>query len=95
MRVLSAVLILMLISAYFAPLVAQDKRSDDLIYDEVRRKLANDMTVKGGAIEVEVHDGVVTLRGKVKTQKQKSRAASLAKKVKGVTKVINDLVVEL
>jgi osmotically-inducible protein OsmY len=35
------------------------------------------------------------LRGKVKSEKQKSRAESVTKKVKGVTKVINELVVEL
>jgi osmotically-inducible protein OsmY len=95
MRALSVVLIMSLLSACCTPLFAQNKRSDDLIYDEVRRKLANDMTAKGGGLEVEVHDGVVTLRGKVKSEKQKSRAESVTKKVKGVTKVINELVVEL
>ncbi len=95
MRALSVILILALISACCLPLAAQNKRSDDLIYDEVRRKLANDMTVKGGGIEVEVHGGVVSLRGKVKSEKQKNRATSLTKKVKGVTKVINELIVEL
>ena len=95
MRALSVVLILALLSACCTPLVARDKRSDDLIYDEIRRKLANDMTAKGGGLEVEVHDGVVTLRGKVKSEKQKDRAESITKKVKGVTKVINELVVEV
>ena len=74
---------------------AESKRSDDLIYDEVRRKLANDTTAKGGGLEVEVHDGVVTLRGKVKSERQKNRAESVTKKVKGVTKVINELVIEI
>ncbi len=94
MRVLSVVLILSLLTAVCAPLVAQSKISDDQIYDEVRRKLADDTTVKGGALEVEVKEGVVTLSGKVKSEKQKNKAESLTKKVKGVTKVVNELVVE-
>ena len=95
MRVLSAFLILSLVAAACSALFAQQKISDDVIYDEVRRKLANDTTAKGGALGVEVKDGVVTLSGKVKTQKQKDRAESLTKKVRGVTKVINKLVLDL
>ncbi len=90
-----ALFVFLLLSLLAATLVAQQKVSDDLIYDEVRRKLANDTTAKGGALGVEVKDGVVTLSGKVKSQKQKDRAESLTKKVRGVTKVINKLVVDL
>lgn len=92
MRALSVFLILLLLAA---ALVAQQKVSDDVIYDQVRRKLATDTTAKGGALGVEVKDGVVTLSGKVKTQKQKDRAESLTKKVRGVTKVINKIVLDL
>ena len=71
---------------------AADKHvSDDQIYDTVRRKLADDMVVKGGAMEVEVKDGVVTLRGKVESDQQKSKAAKLAHKVSGVKQVDNQL----
>jgi len=94
MRVLSVVLVLSLIAASSSILTAQQKISDDQIYDEVRRKLAVDTLVKGGALEVGVQQGVVTLRGKIKTQKQKNKAESITKKVKGVTKVVNDLIVE-
>ena len=90
-----ALLVFLILSLLAATLVAQQKVSDDLIYDEVRRKLANDTTAKGGALGVEVKDGVVTLSGKVKSQKQKDRAESLTKKVRGVTKVINKIVVDL
>jgi len=64
---------------------------DDEIYDQVRRRLANDPNVKGGAIEVEVRDGVVTLRGKVREEKQKLKAERITRKVKGVKKVVNEL----
>ena len=65
--------------------------NDNFIYDSVRDKLAGDVVVKGGAIDVDVKDGVVTLKGHVQEQKQKSRAESLAKKVKGVKSVVNNL----
>ncbi len=95
MRTLSVILILSLLAAFCTPVFAQKQRSDDLIYDEVRRKLASDMTAKGGGFEVEVKNGVVTLRGKARSERQKNRAETVTKKVKGVTKVINELVVEL
>ena len=68
-------------------------KPDDLIYDQVRLKLANNPDVKGGAIEVDVKDGVVTLHGKVRTDRAKHKAETVAGKVKGVKKVINELTV--
>jgi osmotically-inducible protein OsmY len=69
--------------------------SDDWIYDQVRLRLAADRDVKGGAIQVEVKDGVVTLRGKIKEEKQKLKAERITRKVRGVKKVVNQLQVEL
>ena len=66
---------------------------DDRIYDEVRRKLANDVDVKGAAFDVAVKDGVVTLSGKVHTEHGKEKAEKLTKKIKGVTSVQNNLTV--
>jgi osmotically-inducible protein OsmY len=65
---------------------------DDRIYDEVRRKLANDLDVKGAGIDVAVKSGVVTLSGKVHTEHGKEKAEKLTKKTKGVTSVVNNLV---
>ena len=71
---------------------AADKTvSDDVIYDTVRRKLASDPIVKGGAIEVIVKNGAVTLKGAVDTEKQKARAEKLAKKIHGVKTINNEL----
>jgi osmotically-inducible protein OsmY len=64
---------------------------DDLIYDLVREKLAGDKDVKGGALIVDVKDGVVTLSGNVQLEKQKDKAERLAHKVKGVKSVVNQL----
>ena len=65
--------------------------SDDSIHDLVKRKLANDPDVKGGALDIDVKDGVVTLRGKVETDKLKQKAERLAKKINGVKKVVNEI----
>jgi osmotically-inducible protein OsmY len=67
--------------------------SDDQLYDLVRRKLADDIVVKGGAMEVEVKDGVVTLKGKVEYDQQKIKAEKITRKVSGVKQVDNQLVV--
>jgi hyperosmotically inducible periplasmic protein len=77
-----------------APTPAPVKHSDDdRIYDEIRRKLANDVDVKGAGIDVAVASGVVTLSGSVHTEHGKEKAEKLAKKTKGVTSVQNKLVV--
>lgn len=74
-----------------AAAIPQQASSDDEIYDQVRRRLANDPDVKGAAIEVEVREGVVTLRGRVREEKHKLKAERITRKVKGVRKVINEL----
>mgnify|MGYP001557144298 CR=1 FL=1 len=77
-------------------LVAADKTpaaADNRIYDQVRMRLANDPDVKGGALEVAVKDGIVTIHGRVDTDKGKKKAEKLAKKVKGVKSVDNEITV--
>ena len=78
-----------------APMVARQKAAtqDDRISDQVRKKLATDPDVKGGALDVSVKDGAVTIRGRVDTDKGKKKAEKLAKKVKGVKSVDNELAV--
>lgn len=73
------------------PLVAQGTPGDDRIYDDVRRRLANDADVKGAGLDVAVKDGAVTLSGRVHDGKAREKAEKIAKKVKGVTKVTNQL----
>lgn len=65
--------------------------TDDGIVDQVRIKLSGDAVAKGGAFTVECKNGVVTLAGVAENSRQKDRAASVAKKVKGVKQVVNDL----
>ncbi len=83
-----------LASTSFVPLaVAQKASPDDRIYDQVRMRITTDPDVKGGSLDVEVKEGVVTLKGRVDTDRGRERATKLAKKVKGVKQVDNQLVV--
>jgi hyperosmotically inducible periplasmic protein len=87
---LCAVLVLLCLGA--AVCLAADKPvSDDLIVDHVRIKLSGDAEVKGGALVVDSKQGVVTLTGVVETSRQKDKATKLAKKIKGVRQVINNI----
>lgn len=85
------VTLFLVFSLFSIALAAPKDVSDDVIYDTVRRRLASDPVVKGGAIEVAVAAGVVTLKGAVETEKQKVKAEKIAKKTSGVKKVNNEL----
>ncbi len=88
------VIAFLLIFTLAAGICAAEKHfSDDQLYDMVRRKLADDPVVKGGALEVEVKDGVVTLKGRVEYPQQKEKAEKVTHKVSGVKQVDNQLVV--
>ena len=87
-----ASLLLLLLLPSMTLLAAKDKVvSDDTLYDQVRRKLANDADVKGGSLQVTVVEGVVTIKGVLEKESQKSKAEKVASKVHGVKKVINEI----
>lgn len=86
--------LLLLLSLVLTAVFAADKSvSDDTISDQVRLRLASDPDVGARAIEVQVTNGEVTLSGKVRSDRQRDKAGKLAKKVKGVTRLDNKLVV--
>jgi hyperosmotically inducible periplasmic protein len=91
MRLQSLLLILSLLALLCVSLTGATKVSDDKISDQVKIKLATDSLVMGIDFNIDVKEGVVTLGGNVRTQKQKERAEHVAKKVKGVVKVVNKL----
>jgi osmotically-inducible protein OsmY len=68
--------------------------TDDTITDQVRLKLTSDPDVKGGALQVDVKSGVVTLSGSVELPKQRDKAEKIARKVKGVKSVVNKIEVK-
>jgi len=85
--------VLLLVTLAMPLLVAQDKSavSDDTISDNVRQRLASDADVRGAALDVTVKEGVVTIKGRVHTEKGRKKATELTKKVKGVVNVDNQL----
>jgi osmotically-inducible protein OsmY len=87
---LRAVLALFLMAVTVC-LAADKPVSDDHIIDQVRIRLSGDAEVKGGALVVDSKQGVVTLTGTVETSRQKDKATKLAKKIKGVRQVINNI----
>lgn len=76
------------------PVAAQKKADDAQVYDNVKMRLANDPDIKGGNLTVEVKDGVVTVSGRVDKERARQKIEKVAKKVKGVTSVINQVKVE-
>jgi osmotically-inducible protein OsmY len=92
-RTLHSVLAVLLLVSLAAPmLLAHKLTDDDDIYDQVNRKLNNDADIHG-RIKIEVKNGVVTLTGNVGTDKVRSKAEKIARKVQGVKEVVNKLVV--
>jgi hyperosmotically inducible protein len=89
LKISASVVVLFLLASVC--LAADKPVSDDAIYDKVRISLASDIDVKGGGLKVDVKEGVVTLSGDVENEMQKDKAARIAKKVKGVKKVVNKI----
>lgn len=66
---------------------------DTAITTKVKAKFAEDPTVAATSISVETLNGTVQLRGFAKSAAEKSQAENLARAVKGVRSVRNDIVV--
>jgi len=94
MRLLTLITVLGVLIVMAAPVLAQKVLTDDEIHDKVMQRLAADRDVKGGGLDVNVKEGVVTLTGKVREEKQKTKAEHIVRKVQGVKQVINNLTVE-
>ena len=78
-----------------APAKAAPAPVDDAsITAAVKDKLSKSASLKTAGIDATTKDGVVTLTGKVKTGGLKGAATNLAKSVKGVKKVDNQITVE-
>lgn len=68
--------------------------SDPGVTTAVKTKLAADDTVKAYQIDVDTHEGVVTLTGAVETIAAKERAVQLARETDGVSSVEDRLTVD-
>lgn len=93
MRLSAGIFLCLMIAVLALAGAAKEAPDDGVIEDQVRIRLAGDRDVKGTTLEVEVSNGVVTLRGKVGSDKARKRAEKLARKVKGVVRVVNELII--
>lgn len=72
---------------------APSANSDAWLRNKVKATLLFHRSVSAGKTEVDVKDGIVTLRGKADSQSQKELTAEYAKDVEGVKDVHNELTV--
>lgn len=71
------------------------KLGDAVITTKVKAEFAKDKTVSASDIKVDTDsNGLVQLSGSAKTQAEADQAVKIAKNVKGVTSVKNDIVVQ-
>jgi osmotically-inducible protein OsmY len=69
------------------------QRSDGLVTTTIQAKFFASPDVKGHQIDVDTHDGVVTLKGGVDSDQQRQTAEQIARGVEGVARVDNQLAV--
>ncbi|MEN3339790.1 MAG: hyperosmotically inducible periplasmic protein [Acidobacteriota bacterium] len=60
---------------------------------KIKAKMALDDTVKAAAIDIENDNGVITLKGTVRSEAERARAVQLARETAGVTSVNDRLTV--
>jgi osmotically-inducible protein OsmY len=73
---------------------AGDKLSDASVTTGVKTGLTGEPLLKDSSIDVDTVDHVVTLKGTVASAAAKARAAAIAADTKGVTRVVNQLLVK-
>lgn len=64
---------------------------DSVITTKVKAAVLNEPTLKSSEVNVETYKGVVQLSGFVNSEADIAKAADLARSVKGVTSVKNDM----
>ena len=72
----------------------KDLTTDAAITYAVKTQFLADPGVSGLKINVDTDDGVVTLRGHVKSLAEADKASAIARRSRGVQSVINDLRVD-
>jgi osmotically-inducible protein OsmY len=63
------------------------RRSDERVHEDVCEALSMHPALDASDIEIEVHDGVVTLRGTVEDRRSKRLAVDIAESIAGVIDV--------
>ena len=91
-KISAAILGLILVAA--ACFAADKPLTDNGLSDMILIKLSADRDVKGGALKVDVKQGVATLSGSLESQRLKDKAGKIAKGVKGVKQVVNNIILK-
>jgi hyperosmotically inducible protein len=73
---------------------AGEALSDGSLTAKIKAKMALDDTVKALDLNIDTVDGVVTVRGKVRTSAERERALALARETNGVRRVVDQVKVE-
>lgn len=94
MRFAAFFLVLLLLGVTAGAATMQTTNEDDRIFDEVSRRLAMDRDIKGNSFEIDVKQGIVTIKGFVSKDSHRGRAERIAKRVKGVKGVVNQLAIK-
>ena len=68
---------------------AQREVTDGAILTKIKTRLATDPSVSSGAIDVDVQNGAVTLKGHVHGPDEAKTALRLAQQTSGVTRVVS------
>ena len=77
-----------------APAVTPTAPSSTELEIDVNSKLLDDQDLRSSSIDVKVSGGTAILSGRVPSQELKTRAEKLARTVKGIRSVINNIVVK-
>lgn len=72
---------------------AQSAMASATLTSKIKAKMALDDGVRAANIDVDTEGSVVTLRGTVRTEAERSRALQLARETEGVTSVVDRLTV--
>jgi osmotically-inducible protein OsmY len=96
MRIIACWLLLCFAAAWTATAptaAAAEKKpdTDNVVYDRVLRRIANDRDLKTTAIEITVNEGVVILKGLIDSKKQRQRVEQVVRKTPGVKKIVNEV----
>jgi osmotically-inducible protein OsmY len=99
-RLIGSLILMMFIAALLACASTAKKEStgqyvdDSVITTKVKSQLAGDDFLKSFQISVETFKGIVQLSGFVNNQEAVDKAGRIARSVKGVNSVKNDLIVK-
>ncbi len=71
----------------------KDVTTDKLILAKIKAKFLDDSSLKGCAFNVDIKDNVVTIKGFATSSAAKAKAEEIVKETKGVSRVVNEVVV--